>query len=70
MAAVSHIPEASMPVILGIAAIVALAFSLLLRLAEGQIHAGVILTWQTFLIIGLLCWVIYDVVWHRRSGTQ
>ena len=59
-----------MPVILGIAAIVAMAFSLLLRLAEGHIHAGVILTWPTFLLIGLLCWVVYDVIWHRRSGTQ
>ena len=59
-----------MPVILGIAAIVALAISLLLRLAEGHIHAGVILTWPTFLLIGLLCWVVYDVIWHRRSGTQ
>jgi hypothetical protein len=58
-----------MPVILGIAAIVAMAVSLLLRLAQGSIHAGVILTWPTFLIIGLLCWVVYDVVWHRRSGT-
>jgi uncharacterized membrane protein YdbT with pleckstrin-like domain len=59
-----------MPVILGIAAIVALAISLLLRLAQGHIHAGVILTWPTFLLIGLLCWVVYDVVWWRshRGG--
>lgn len=50
----------------GIAAIVALALALVFRLAEGHIDAGVILTWQTFTIIGLLCAVVYDVL-SRRS---
>jgi hypothetical protein len=54
----------------GIAAIVFLALALILRLAADHIHAGVFLTWQTFLIIGLLCWVVYDVIWWRshRGG--
>ena len=55
----------TMPVIIGIAAIVAMALALILRLAEGHIHAGVFLTWQTFTILGLLLWVVYDVVWWR-----
>jgi len=57
-----------MTIAVGIAAIVAMALALILRLAAGHIHAGVFLTWQTFTIIGLLCWVVWDVLWARHRG--
>ena len=54
----------------GIAAIVSFALSLILWLAGSHISGGVFLTWQTFTILGLLLWVVYDVVWWRghRGG--
>lgn len=55
------------PLLVGIAAIVAMVLSLILRLLQGSIHGGVFLTWQTFLIIGLLCWVAWDVLRGPRS---
>ena len=54
----------------GVAAIVAFAIALILRLAEGHIDAGVILTWQTFTIIGLLCLAVHVTApwpWRRAA---
>lgn len=53
----------------GIAAIVAFALSLVLWLAQDQIHAGHVLTWVTFLLVGLLCAAVHNVApgWPRRG---
>lgn len=51
-----------------IAAIVAMALALILRLAS--IDEGVFLTWQTFTILGLLLFFIHTAVswWPARRG--
>lgn len=53
----------------GIAAIVSFALSLVLWLAQDQIHAGPVLAWQTFTIVGLLCLAVHSVApgWPRRG---
>lgn len=55
----------------GIAAIVALALALILRLLQDAVHAGVFLTWQTFTIIGLLCLAVHVTApawpWRRAA---
>ena len=52
-----------------IAAIVATALALILRLAS--IDEGVFLTWQTFTILGLLLFFVHTAVgwWPTRHGT-
>jgi len=54
----------------GIAAIVSFALALVLWLAQAQIHAGHILTWQTFAIAGLLLLAVHVTApgWPRRSA--
>ena len=54
----------------GIASIVAFALSLILWLASGKIHAGHVLTWETFTIAGLLCLAVHVVTgwWPSRRG--
>jgi hypothetical protein len=54
----------------GVAAIAAFIVALILWLAHAQIHAGVILTWQTFTILGLLLLAVHMVApgWPRRTA--
>ena len=60
-------PYSETPVFL-IAAIVATALALILRLAS--ITGGVFLTWQTFTILGLLLFFVHTAVgwWPNRRG--
>jgi hypothetical protein len=53
----------------GIAAIVAFVLSLVLWLWQAQINAGHVLTWPTFLLVGLLCLAVHTVApgWPRRG---
>ena len=54
----------------GIASIVAFALALVFRLAQGHIDAGMVLTWPTFTIIGLLCLAVHVTApgWPRRTA--
>ena len=54
----------------GIAAIVAFALALVIWLAASSVHAGHVLTWQTFTIIGLLCLAVHVTApwpWRRAA---
>ena len=51
-----------------VAAIVSVALALILRLAS--ITGGVVLTWQTFTILGLLLFLVHTAIgwWPQRHG--